>query len=166
MVIQACISPVWDIASGKSWPMLKSFDFLDLKISVKSLKYLGKVREFWHLPPVATLCKKSIISETHLIPPCWVQWNPMYVAIMTVPTGIQPGLPLSPIMAWPSPMLLSPELLSSDIRWDSSFAIKLLQWDLRQLTLKLHVVVNFWSGSKLSVRVFSNTSMYFSKIWF
>ena len=30
-------------------------EFTDLKISVKSLKSPGKVREFWQLPPVATL---------------------------------------------------------------------------------------------------------------
>ena len=46
-VINACISPVLDVVSGQTWLMLGSSAFMDLKISIDSLKR--------HLPPVATL---------------------------------------------------------------------------------------------------------------
>ena len=55
MFIHASISPVLDIASGQSWLLLGNSVFVDLKISVESLKSQEKVREKWHLPPVATL---------------------------------------------------------------------------------------------------------------
>ena len=41
----ACISLVLDIAIRQSWLMFGSSVFTDLKISVESLKSLGKVRE-------------------------------------------------------------------------------------------------------------------------
>ena len=46
--------------SGWSWLMMGSSVFADLKMSVESLKSQGKVREIYHLTPVATLLVISL----------------------------------------------------------------------------------------------------------